>query len=267
MKKRVFLFLIFFGCLQTQAQPTQPSAEAAALGGSFVTQHAVFSSRHNVAGLAFLEKNAIGAGMRNNYLANNLNDFYLLGAFKLGKGYLGFDVLNYGFDAYQQNEIGLSYATKIAANWSVGARLRYAHNSIPAESVSRFLVTGDVGILGKINSWRFGATVQNLLQSQWQGRVVEREPNILRIGGGYYFSGETAITAEFYKAENAPADVRFGFNYAPLPQLDLRFGFATLQPNVTFGLGILLSTFEINLAATWHQQLGLSPVTDAVYAW
>lgn len=267
MKIVITLFAVLLCCNLMLAQPVAPGAEATAMGGSFVTQQSVFSSRHNVAGLAFLEKNTLAFGVRNNFLANNLNDFYLLSNFKIGHGVLGIDFLNYGFDAYQQNEVGLSFAQKLNKNWSLGARLHYAHNNIPAESVSRYLFAADLGILGKIENWRFGASLQNLLQSKWQGRVEEREPSVFRLGAGYYFEGETTLTAEFYKANNATSDIRLGFNYAPISALDLRFGFATLQPSVSFGVGFSLKNFQFNFAAAWHQQLGLSPVSDLIYAW
>ena len=263
----ICLLISLFLKVSVFAQPTAPSAEAAALGGAFATQSSVFSSRHNVAGLAFLEKNAVAAGLRNNYLANNLNDFYLLSAFKVGRGRLGIDFLYYGFEAYQQNEIGLSYALQLNENWSFGTRLHYANNQIPQESVSRYLISGDLGILGKNKNWRFGAAVQNIIQSKWQGRISEAEPTIFHVGAGYYFNENAALRAEFYKASNAAADLRLGVNYKVVEQLDIRFGFATLQPAVSFGLGIFVKNFQINLAATWHQQLGLSPVTDFVYEW
>ena len=267
MKSASLLLIGILSCAFLTAQPSQPGAEATALGGSYVTQHSVFSSRHNVAGIAFLEKNALAVGLRNNYLASNLNDFYLLSAFNLGAGKLGVDFLNYGFEAYQQNEIGLSYALKLNSHWSFGSRLRYAHCAIPQESVNRYLLSADVGLLWKSNNWRYGATVQNILQSKWQGRIIETEPVVFRVGAGYYFNKEATVSAEFYKASNTAADFRFGVNYKIVEQLDIRFGFGTLQPNVSFGLGIFVKDFQINVAAAWHQQLGLSPVTDFVYAW
>ena len=267
MKSLCLILLGIFLHAQLLAQPMAPGAEAAAVGSAFAMQTSVFSSRHNVAGLAFLEKNAIAAGLRNNYLASNLNDYYMLSVFKTGRGRLGVDFLNYGFEAYQQLELGLSYAIKMNADWSLGARLRYANNSIPQETITRHLLTGDIGILGKTKNWRYGATVQNIIQSKWQGRITEAEPTLFRIGAGYSFNDQAALRAEFCKASNAPADLRFGVNYMVADALDIRFGFATLQPAVSFGFGILLKDFQVNFAATWHQQLGLSPVSDFVYEW
>ena len=254
--------LLIFGILFNAfllAQPSQPGAEATALGGTYVTQHTVFSTRHNVAGIAFEEKNAVAFGLRNNYLASNLNDFYLLSAFNLGAGKLGVDFLNYGFEAYQQNEIGLSYALKLNSHWSFGSRLRYAHCAIPQESLNRYLLSADVGLLRKSNNWRYGATVQNIIQSKWQGRNVEAEPVVFRVGAGYYFSKEATVSAEFYKASNAAADFRFGVNYKIVEQLDIRFGFGTLQPNVSFGFGIFCKGFSNQCCRSMAPTIGLEP--------
>lgn len=266
MKLRLLFVLLFAGFV-SHAQPVEPGAQAAALGGSYVSQTSVFSAKHNVAGLAFLAQNALAAGARNNYLANNLNDFYLLGAFVQNFGTLGFDFTYFGIDAYRQGEIGLNYARLLSEKWSIGVRLAYGYNSIPQESVKRHLIAADAGILGKFDKWRVGASVLRLAQSQWQGRVEEPDPVVLRLGGGYFFAAQTSISAELYQPLGEPADVRLGLEYAPIDELTLRFGFATVRPSVGFGLGINMNGFSINLAATWHQQLGLSPITDVVYAW
>jgi hypothetical protein len=264
-----FLVFIFFACscIAVFAQPAEPGAEAAALGGSYVVQHSVFSSRHNVAGLGAVERNAIGAGLRNNYLATNLNDFYLMAAFAQGKGRIGVDLYYFGIDAYQQGALALSYARPFATNWYAGVRISYAYNYIPQEEVNRQLLSADLGILGKLGNWRVGTSIQQFAQSQWQGRVDEHSPIIFRLGGGYFFTEQTCLTAELYKADNERADVRLGLCYAPAAALELRLGFGTLRPSFGFGLGIAFDQLQINLAATWHQQLGLSPLTDLVYAW
>jgi hypothetical protein len=261
------LFVLLLVVAVSRAQPVEPGAQAAALGGSYVSQTSIFSARHNVAGLAFLENNAVAAGARNNYLAGNLNDFYLLGAFRQNFGTIGFDFTYFGIDAYRQGGLGLNYARQLSQKWSVGVRLAYSYNSIPQESITRHLVTADAGILGKFERWRIGATVQQLAQSQWQGRVEEVEPIVLRLGGGYFFTPQTSLTAELFQALNAPADVRLGLEYAPADALVIRLGFGTARPSVGFGVGLNLKSLSINLAATWHQQLGLSPITDVVYAW
>ncbi len=261
----LYLFMLIAG--QLVAQPTAPGAEAAALGGSYVVQQSVFSIRHNVAGMGALEGNAIGAGLRNNYLATGLNDFYLMAAFKQGKGHIGADIYYYGIDAYQQGALAVSYARPVAQNWFAGVRICYAYNYIPQEAVNRQLVTADLGVLGRLGNWRVGASIQQFVQSQWQGRVEEHTPVVFRLGGGYFFTEQTFLSAELYKADNENADVRLGLSYAPADALVLRFGFGTLRPAVGFGLGLRIKHLQINLAATWHQQLGLSPLTDVVYAW
>ena len=265
--RHLLLFLLVLFCMVMHGQPTTPGAAAAALGGSYVTQQSAVSARHNVAGIAGLQQHTIAAGIRNNYLANDLNDFYLLSTFKAGSGRLGIDLLYYGFDAWQQGEVGLSYARPLAANWFLGARVSYAYNYIPQERVSRHLVAADLGLLGILGKWRVGASLQQFAQSQWRGRVQERAPIVFRVGGGYYFSPQTSISAELFKADNSGADIRLGLAYAPADALALRFGFSTLQPSVAFGVGLFFNQIQVNIAAAWHQQLGLSPVIDGVYAW
>lgn len=262
------LTLLYLAPVLLVAQHVQPSAKAASLGGSFITQHSLFCSFHNVAGLAFTNENSLAIGTRNNYLINELTDFYALANFGKTKKYsLAADFFYYGFSAYQQFEFGANYSTKIAENYSIGVRLKYAVNAMPQEQLTRQLLTSSIGFLGQSNHWRYGATAINILQSQWQGATETVEPTGIAIGLGYFFNKETAVTIDYYKYQNLHADVRFGINYQPAKQLDLRVGFSTLQPTFTFGVGILLPQVTVNIAAAWHQQLGFSPVIDGVYAW
>ncbi len=135
------------------------------------------------------------------------------------------------------------------------------------EDVSRYLISGDIGLQGSFDYWRIGLVIQHFAQTQWLGSTHERQPVIFRLGGGYYFTNKSAITGEAYKSSDAGMDFRFGLNYQPASILDLRIGLSTLRPSFCFGLGLLVKDIQINIAASWHQQLGLSPVTDVVYAW
>lgn len=249
------------------AQPTEPGAAAAAMGGSYITQYGAIGSRHNVAGIAGTKQNELAVGARNNYLANNLNDFYAATSLVQKKGALGLDLAYFGLSTFQQTQIGVSYALPVAKNWLFGARIGYAYNAIPQENINRHFVAADFGVLGSIKKWRLGFALQNAAQSGWQGRVNEREPIVFRGGFGYHFTAKNCITAELHKSNQTDADVRLGLAYAPIDQLTIRLGISTLRPAVGFGLGLKLANFEVNLTATWHQQLGLSPLTDVGYAW
>ena len=262
------ILIAIFACNMVYAQQVEPGAEAASLGGAFVTKASPFSSRHNMASLTRLEQSAIAAGIRNNYLINDLNDFYLHAVFRLKSGILSTDFSYYGFNAYQQGEFGLGYALNITQNWSIGVRLSSAYNYLSAENKTRYLISADVGLQGTFERWRTGISISRFAQTQWLGDLNKaREPIIFRAGGGYFFSNSSAITAELYKATNSTIDLRLGLNYKPTKNLDLRLGFSTLNPSVGFGLGINFKQITINVAASWHQQLGLSPATDVQYAW
>lgn len=261
----LFAIVLFVG--RAAAQSVNPGAAAAALGGSFIVHTSPLSAKHNVAGIANLQQNTLALGVRSNYLATALNDFYVLSTFNVSGGRLGVDFIYFGFDAWQQGEIGLSYARPLVPGWFAGTRISYTYNYIPQERLNRQLLAVDLGFLGTLGRWRVGVSMKSLAQSGWRGRVVERAPIIFRFGGGYFFSEQTALTTEIYKSSFAGPDLRLGLQYAPAKDLIIRAGFGTLRPSFGFGVEISVLAVRINLAATWHQQLGLSPISDVVYAW
>lgn len=266
MRQLNLVFCILFFVISTHGQHTEAGAEAAALGGSFVAVESPLAIYHNVAATIYGEENnrAFWAGARNNYLVSQLNDFYIGALFTRNKSAFGLDMAFFGIEAYQRIDISAAYATKLNANWNVGARITYANDRISAEGVNRHLVLAHAGILGKLGNWRVAAASRGFLQSGWMGRIQEHEPSVLRIGGGYVFSQHTILTAEVYKIEFDRPDFRIGLSYAPIEGLKIMFGFATVRPSATFGVSVWRKNIQINLAAAWHQQLGISPVTDVL---
>lgn len=256
-----------FLCLQlTLAQHTEPGAEAAAMGGSFISINHPMAIYHNVAGAAGLAESSIfyWAGARSNYWVSGLNDYYI-GSLFSGKNHAwGIDIAFFGIETYQRLDFSLSYATQINQNWSLGARLTYATDRITEENINRHLVRGQLGILGKLGNWRVAAASHGFLQSGWMSRVNEHEPVILRLGGGYVFGSNAVLSAEVYKAEFDDPDFRLGMSFIPEQNLKLMFGFSTSRPAVSMGIGLVYKNLTINLAAAWHQQLGLSPLTDVL---
>lgn len=246
------------------AQIPEPGAQAASLGGSYLSQKSILAAYHNVAGTLMRPGLNWAFGARNNYLAHNLNQYYAVVSLQKEKSALGADLMGYGFSAYQEMLLGLNYAQMLTKSWQAGVRLKYGYRQIADNSLYQHNVLADVGFLGVFKSWRVGASLQNFAQSGWLGGEKEYAAVILRIGGGYYFKEHTAISAEVHQSIHHKTDVRLGLSYAPADALRLRFGFATANPSVSFGCGFVVKNIEINLATSWHQQLGLSPVIDVV---
>lgn len=262
MQKLLPFFLLF--CSQLFAQTPEPGAQATALGGSFGCQQHILASYYNVAGTLTDAGTKWAFGARNNYLANNLNQYYGAVSWQKERYAIGTDIMGYGFSAYQEMVLGLNYAQKLSKNWRGGARLKYSYQQIADENMYRHNILADVGFLGIYKSWRVGASLQNFVQSGWMGGTKESTPIAIRVGGGYFVNKKTALTTDFYLCQNQKPDVRLGISYAPADALSLRFGFSSANPSVSFGCGIVVKNIEINLAASWHQQLGLSPVLDVV---
>jgi hypothetical protein len=61
------------------------------------------------------------------------------------------------------------------------------------------------------------------------------------------------------KEENVPVDVQLSLQYVIIPQLFFRGGFTTLGSGYFAGLGWQMHGFRIDVATSYHQQLGFTP--------
>jgi hypothetical protein len=60
-------------------------------------------------------------------------------------------------------------------------------------------------------------------------------------------------------------NVNAGIQYKFLPQFMARAGIATNTSNVYAGVGLFLKTFRLDVVASYHPQLGITPGLMLVY--
>ena len=87
----------------------------------------------------------------------------------------------------------------------------------------------------------------------------ERLPFIYSFGLGYDASKNFFIGAEIEKIEDQPLNITAGFHYSFDEKLFVRAGLASATSSLYMGLGFLLNGFRIDVTASLHPSLGLSP--------
>lgn len=269
--KNVFtlLFLIASITLQLSAQngtPQNAGARGAAMGNASVTFTDINSAFSNQAGLAFLEELSFTAYGERRFLAEGLNSFLFAAAYPIDKiGTVGLTINYFGFNAYNEQKIGLSYARKLAKNFSLGAQFDYLATRIPDYGTAASF-TFEIGMLAQLSKQvTLAAHTYNPINSKVAG--LDRLPNLVKIGVGYSPSDKVTLTGELEKdIYNFPLVGKIGVEYRPMKALAIRAGFAANQPTMaSFGLGLYLQGLRIDVASSYHQILGLTPSVSISY--
>jgi hypothetical protein len=88
---------------------------------------------------------------------------------------------------------------------------------------------------------------------------------ILSAGVTFMASEQVQFAAEIEKSiENKPS-IKFGIDYSVLDYLNIRAGAATKPTRLSFGFGLDIGPFVLDVAGSYHEILGFSPSTGIVY--
>lgn len=239
----------------------------AGMAHAYVSRSGVWSIHHNPAGLGFTEQMEAGVYYESRFLLNALS--LQSAAFALPtEKYGGFGVSYEGFGGpnYRDSRFTLAYGMKIGKYLSAGIGMGYRMIQVPGEYRNPGLVMAQAGVQYRVNEkLTLAAHAYNLTRSQVSEVENERSPLVLRIGGHYAFSEQFILAAEVEKDIDHTPVARIGAEYRPVPAFYIRAGASTGPILSTFGLGFTFSGFNLNLATTFHSQLGVTPQAGMTY--
>lgn len=232
------------------------------VGGDF------WSMFHNPAGIANVDRLEMGLFVEQRFGLSELT--YGSGGLILpmaGKNALGLQVGSFGFDAYRENQIGISYGTGLLDIVRLGARVNYGNLSIAGlGSANAFMV--DIGMQVDVSpeiSLGFSAINVNRPKIESES-YSEPMPSVLTLGIAFTPSENVMLVLDAQKDVDHPTSIRAGVEYKIIPKLTARIGMATEALRITGGLGLNLSNAQIDLAFSYHETLGLSPHISVNYA-
>lgn len=240
------------------------NARSIGLGGSGVAFSGLASLGNNPAGLADLEGWGAGVQAEQRFRLSELQLLSAAGAISAGSGSFGLQLNYFGFEAYNEQKIGLTYARKLFDQLYLGAQLGVFNTRIP-EYGSRALITFDLGLLAPLSrELTFGFHLLNPIRQE----IIEGEylATVLRFGLQYQPAEKIHLLAEVEKDIQQPVRVHAGLEYQIIDPFFLRLGVATEPVAMSFGFGYALSGgLSIDVAASYHQVLGFTPAFGVVY--
>ena len=241
-------------------------ARSLALGGFSTTLSDVWSTNNNQAGLGFLTDVSGGISYESRFLLKETA--YKSGAFALPTklGAFGLSVTSFGYSAYNETKAGLSYGQKLNEKIALGVQLNYVNIKLGQDYGQKSALTGAIGLIMNLSKEiAVGVHVYNPTRTKFADYNNERLSTIMKLGLDYKFSEKVFLAIETEKDINFGAIARVGIEYNPIDILYLRGGISTNPTLSSFGFGLKMKDFKLDLSTSFHQTLGITPGISIVY--
>lgn len=259
MKKLIFIILTVISFFSVSAQNHTPSATGAdglSMGGMRVVANDVYSVFGNQAGLAQLETTSFSVFGENRFALANINQFSAGVGIPTSAGTFGLGLQYFGFEDYNEQKVSIAYARKLAKRFSIGAAVDYLNFRIPIEG-NQGNITFELGLQGEVTDQiTLGVLIFSPVTISWTENDVV--PTIFALGGSYQPTDKIRIIAEVEKDFELPVNFKAGLEYRLIEVLAVRVGVNTYPIQNSFGLGIFLKNLQIDVAAVYHQVLGVT---------
>ena len=250
-------------------------ARSGAIGNASVTLSDIWSAHHNQAGLAGVSSLQAGVFYENRFGIKELGLKAATVAMPvpgISSGVFGLSFSQFGYSLYNDTKIGLGYAKQLGKKYSVGIQVNYMQTQMGEDHGSAGAITAEAGLIAElITNLYFGVHVFNPTRAKITDYKIqetvfsERAPTIMRCGLRYNFSEKVQLSVETEKDVQYDPFFKAGIEYRAIEQLYIRGGIATDPGYNSFGFGVLLSKFSIDIAASKHQVLGYSTQINITY--
>jgi hypothetical protein len=268
MKKIYFLIILFLSTSFVFAgnEDYPVGARSSAMGNASVSLSDVWSAHHNQAGLAFVHDISAGAYYENRFLIKEISVRGGAVALPIKAGTFGLCITNFGYSQYNENKYSLSFAKAFGEKLSAGIAMDYLTTKIAEGYGSKGVLAAEAGIIAKpIKGLSIGAHVFNPTRSRISEYDDERLSTIIRLGADYNFSDKVTLAVEAQKDIKYKAEFKAGLEYKAVKEFYLRIGVSTNPTLSSFGFGINLKNLKIDVSASYHQTLGISPQLGLSY--
>jgi hypothetical protein len=264
----LWFHLLLIGVLPVFGQVTvQPVAARYLSLGAYSNQfNDVFGAKANAASLSTLKQGGIGVYGERRFNLEQLNMYSLSAALPTSSGTFGLQGNYFGFSQSNQTQLSLAYGRKIVETVEIGAAFHYHTISQAGIYGSSSAITGSLGMLLHLSpKITAGLNAYNPFRASWSKGEEERLPSRYTFGMGYDASEKFFVTGELEKEENQPVNVNLGIHYQLIDQLFIRGGISSQTSSYFAGLGLQLSGFRLDVATSFHPQLGVSPGVLLLY--
>jgi hypothetical protein len=269
MKNLAAFFLILLCVpfsLHAQWSNTPIGGSSSGMGGVSINVQDVWSVNNNQGALGFYDHMSAGIYYENRFGLKELSLKSVVFTLPTSSGNFGVSVNHFGNTNYSELKFGLAYGKSFGEHFAAGVQLDYLSTQITAEYGNSGVVTFEIGMMAEIIEDLFVAGhVFNPIQVSLADYNEEKIPSIFKLGLAYKYSEKLFTSFEIEKNINHNPVFHAGMEYQIIEQLYIRTGIATNPGRYSLGFGLKLNKFRLDIASTYHQTLGLTPLAAIIY--
>lgn len=244
-------------------------AVANSMAGISATETNLWSAWNNQAGLTTIETIQLGWYTELPYGLSELqNSGLALAVPTSNMGTFALNINYFGYNLYNESAFGLAYGKKLSENTSVGIGINYHQISISEPKGNAGTLTAELGVQTQLSSKLTSAFhLYNPTRSSINAESTEEKlPSIVKFGLNYKVSEKINLLTEIEKDFDNDAILKFGFDYTVVEDLYIRGGIHSNSFEYAFGVGYKFSTFNIDIASRYQQDLGFTPSVSMFYS-
>lgn len=268
MKRSLFLIGLCLFCNQCFSWDLSGIAggRSNAMGSCSVSFNDFWSINNNPAGMAHQQYFGIGISYENRFFMKELSFYNAALVMPAKIGTFGLSMSRFGFENFNENKLGLSYARAFGPYLKMGLKLDYLLFKFTDDYEKRRTATFELGIQSDITSdLCVGVYIFNPINVQLKTIHNERVPVIFRFGLSYKVTKDFMMTSEVEYNSESRLDYRFGLEYNTLKEFYIRVGVRTNPATACVGVGYTLSRVIIDISATMNQYIGVSFQSSLIF--
>jgi len=253
------LVIIFHGTILSQSVRYNIALPYAGLSAYSTLQNDPLSFTSNPAALATTTQAGIGLYGERRFLVAENSCYKLATALPSKMGNFGLQLNYSGFKNFNENTVGLAYARSLGKAIDIGVQFNYYGYHIPAYSNASTVNFEAGAIVHFTNKLNGGIHVYNPVGGKLGKYEEDKLASAYKLGLGYDASASFFVSGEIIKEEDKPVNVIAGFQYRFDSQFFARAGFRSESSTIFAGAGVAWKNWRLDMAGSYHPQLGFSP--------
>lgn len=261
LKKFTILFCFVINAILVFGQSVRKPIAAPYTGlGAYSLNHVdALSITSNPAALGQIKTPALGVYGERRFLLDATNMFSSILVLPTDKGNFAFQADYFGYKNYNESQLGLAYARSLGSTLDIGIKFNYYSFRIPTYQNSE-AVNFEVGAIAHLtDKLHVGIHFYNPVGGKLSKTENEKLGSIYKFGVGYEAGENFIISMEIVKQEDFPVNINAGVQYNFARQFFARMGISSENETPYAGAGLSWNNLRLDVSASYHPQLGLSP--------
>jgi hypothetical protein len=258
-KTLISLTLFFTNQLTAQSLRYSIALPYTSLSAYSTNQNDAFSFTGNQAALANTKQASIGVYGERRFLLATTSSYAAAVAIPSRLGNFGLSLNYAGFKNFNENKIGLAYGRSVGKKVDIGVQFNYYGYRVPTYGNASAIFFEAGAIMHFTEKLNGGVHVYNPIGGKLNNSEGEKLASAYKLGFGYDASDNFFVSADIVKEEDKPVNVVAGVQYNFAKQFFGRAGFMSESTTAFAGLGLSWKNLRLDIAGSYHPQLGFSP--------